>query len=89
MTTKTVAATGARPAFLESGPKRMLIDGKWVRGRVGQDVRDAATRRPARLLATVAEGDAEDIDRAVAAARRAFDGPVEQVRSRTSGSSCC
>ena len=32
------------------------------------------------LLATVAEGDAEDINRAVAAARRAFDGPWSKVR---------
>ncbi len=32
------------------------------------------------LLATVAEGEAEDINRAVAAARRAFEGPWSKVK---------
>ena len=32
------------------------------------------------MLATVAEGDAEDINRAVAAARRAFEGPWSKVK---------
>ncbi|MDQ0390265.1 aldehyde dehydrogenase family protein [Labrys monachus] len=54
--------------------KKLIIDGKHVdavEGRVFE------TRNPAtgELLATVAEGDARDIDLAVAAARRAFDGP--------------
>ena len=34
----------------------------------------------AELLATVAEGDAEDINRAVAAARRAFEGSWSKVK---------
>ena len=57
------------------------VDGRGV----GQDVRDA---QPAtgETLARVAEGDAEDIDRAVKAARRAFeDGPwsrMTAVRAR-------
>ena len=40
------------------------------------------THNPAtgELLATVAEGDAEDINRAVAAARRAFEGPWSKVK---------
>src|SRR5207245_110376 len=40
------------------------------------------THNPAtgELLATVAEGDKEDIDRAVAAARRAFEGPWSKVK---------
>jgi aldehyde dehydrogenase (NAD+) len=52
----------------------MLIDGQWVDAAAG---RRFESRNPAtgELLATVAEGEAEDINRAVAAARRAFDGP--------------
>ena len=32
------------------------------------------------MLASVAEGDSEDIDRAVAAARRAFEGPWSKAK---------
>ena len=74
MTTKTVAATGARPAFLESAPKRMLIDGKWVQAASGKTF-DSVNPATGEVLAQVAEGDAADVDLAVAAARRAFDGP--------------
>ena len=47
----------------------MLIDGKWVEAASGKhfEGRNPATGE---LLATVAEGDAEDIDRSVAAATR-------------------
>src|ERR1700722_18073029 len=53
--------------------KRMLINGEWVRAASGKTFE---SRNPATgdLLALVAEGDKEDIDRAVAAARRAFEG---------------
>ncbi|MCS0495737.1 aldehyde dehydrogenase family protein [Ancylobacter sp. MQZ15Z-1] len=55
-------------------PKQLLIDGKFVPALSG---RTFETRNPAtgELLANVAEGDAADIDLAVAAARRAFTGP--------------
>ncbi len=54
--------------------KRLIIDGKHVDACDG---RTFETRNPAtgKLLATVSEGDARDIDLAVAAARRAFEGP--------------
>src|SRR5271170_4275975 len=63
----------ARHAFADGSFKQMLIDGKWVDAASGKHFE---SRNPAtgELLATVAEGDAEDIDRAVAAARRAFEG---------------
>jgi aldehyde dehydrogenase (NAD+) len=63
-----------RHAFADGSFKRMLIDGQWVESASGKrfDSRNPATGE---LLATVAEGDKEDIDRAVAAARRAFEGP--------------
>lgn len=57
-----------------SKPRPMLIDGKWVEAKSGKyfEVQDPATEMK---LASVAEGDAADIDAAVKAARRALDGP--------------
>jgi aldehyde dehydrogenase (NAD+) len=65
--------------FLDGKTKRMLIGGKWLEAASGQTFE---TRNPAtgELLANVAEGDAEDIDRAVAAAREAFNGPWSKVK---------
>ncbi|WP_371420693.1 aldehyde dehydrogenase family protein [Tardiphaga sp.] len=59
--------------------KQMLIDGKWVDAKSGKKFE---THNPAtgELLATVAEGDAGDIDLAVAAARRAFEGPWSKAK---------
>src|SRR5437763_11197841 len=59
--------------FVSAPVRRMLIDGKWVEAASGKTFE---TPNPAtgEVLARVAEGDAEDIDRAVRAARRAFDG---------------
>ncbi|MGH7062772.1 MAG: aldehyde dehydrogenase family protein, partial [Stellaceae bacterium] len=54
--------------------KRMLIGGEWVRAASGKTF-DSHNPATGELLAKVAEGDKEDIDRAVAAARRAFEGP--------------
>src|SRR6202012_4450788 len=66
--------TAAKPAYLDGKVKLMLIDGRWVPAAAGKTLE---TRNPAtgELLANVAEGDKEDIDRAVAAARKAFTGP--------------
>src|SRR6478735_4661810 len=53
-------------------PHKLLIDGEWVEAASGQTF---ATINPAtaETLAEVAHGQAEDIERAVRAARRAFD----------------
>jgi aldehyde dehydrogenase (NAD+) len=66
--------TSVSHPFANGSDKRMLIDGDWVEAASGKrfESRNPATGE---LLATVAEGDREDIDRAVAAARKAFDGP--------------
>jgi acyl-CoA reductase-like NAD-dependent aldehyde dehydrogenase len=58
--------------FVTARQRRMLIDGKWVEAASGKtfDTLDPATGK---VLARVAEGDAEDIDRAARAARKAFD----------------
>lgn len=55
-----------------SGSRKMLIDGQWVAAASGKTfpVYNPATGE---VLANVAEGDKEDIDRAVKAARRAFE----------------
>src|SRR5258706_1342793 len=59
-------------SFLRSQPKKLFIGGRWVESASGKtfDTLDPATGE---VLAKVAEADAEDVDRAVAAARRSFD----------------
>ena len=66
-----------RHPFANGSYKQMLIDGKWVDAASGKRFE---THNPAtgELLATVAEGDKEDIDRAVAAARRCLRRALEQ-----------
>ncbi len=55
-----------------SRPRKMFIDGKWVEAASGKTF---PTYNPAtgEVLAQIAEGDREDIDRAVKAARKAFE----------------
>jgi phenylacetaldehyde dehydrogenase len=76
-------ASGIDPAvqqFIGSNrPRRMLIDGKWVEAASGKTFTtyDPATEEP---LAEVAAGDKEDVERAVRAARRAFEaGPWRRM----------
>ncbi len=54
-------------------PRKMFVNGKWVEAASGKTfpVYNPATGE---VMAKVAEGDREDIDRAVKAARKAFDG---------------
>ena len=67
----TQAIPMTRHPYADGSYKKMLIDGQWVDAASGKRFE---TLNPAtgEVLATVAEGDAEDINRAVAAARRAF-----------------
>src|SRR6476646_2260480 len=69
----------SRHPYADGSYKKMLIDGKWVDAASGKHFE---SRNPAtgELLATVAEGDAEDINRAVAAARKAFEGPWRKFK---------
>ena len=55
-----------------ASPRKLLIDGQWVEAASGKrfPVYNPATGT---VLAQVAEADAEDVNRAVRAARRAFD----------------
>jgi aldehyde dehydrogenase (NAD+) len=68
-----------RHAYADGSFKKMLIDGKWVEAASGKHFE---SRNPAtgELLATVAEGDREDINRAVTAARKAFEGPWSKFK---------
>jgi phenylacetaldehyde dehydrogenase len=79
-------ATTAAPVQLERSvtdflnqPRKMLIGGQWVEAASGKtfETYDPATGQ---VLARVAEGDREDIDRAVKAARQAFEyGPWPEM----------
>jgi phenylacetaldehyde dehydrogenase len=65
-----------------AAPRKLFIDGHWTDAASGKTF---ATPNPAtgETLANVAEGDAEDINRAVRAARQAFEegslGPYDAV----------
>jgi phenylacetaldehyde dehydrogenase len=61
-----------------SSPRQLFINGQWVDAASGKTFE---TPNPAtgETLAHVAEGDAADINRAVAAARAAFDGPWSRM----------
>jgi phenylacetaldehyde dehydrogenase len=62
-----------------ASPRQLFINGQWADAASGKTFE---TPNPATgdTLARVAEGDAEDIDRAVKAARRAFDdGPWSRI----------
>jgi acyl-CoA reductase-like NAD-dependent aldehyde dehydrogenase len=58
--------------FLKRPAGRLPIGGKWLPGRSGKtfEVENPANER---VIATVAEGDKEDVDEAVKAARKAFE----------------
>ncbi len=77
----TATATQLNEHVLQflSKPKKMLIDGKWVDATSGKTF---ATLDPSteEALVQVAEGDKQDVDLAVKAARRAFEnGPWRKM----------
>ncbi len=68
-----------------SGPRKLLIGGEWVEAVSGKtfEVYDPASGE---VLARVAEGDKEDIDRAVRAARQSFEsGPWSRMKPSERG----
>ena len=65
--------------FFKSSPRALLINGKSEQAESGKTF-DTLNPATATVLASVAEGDAHDIDRAVRAARRAFEnGPWSRM----------
>jgi aldehyde dehydrogenase (NAD+) len=65
--------------FLQGGPKRLFVGGQWVDAASGRTF-PSFNPSTGEVLAQIAEGDAEDADRAVAAARAAFDGPWRRMK---------
>ena len=86
MSTATIAAQiDQQVAKFLSKPKKMLIDGKWVDAVSGKTFAtlDPSNEEP---LVQVAEGDKQDIDLAVKAARRAFEtGPWRKMTASERG----
>ena len=65
-------------AFI-GAPRQLFIDGQWTAAASGKTF-DTPNPATGETLARIAEGDAEDINRAVRAARRAFeDGPWSRM----------
>ena len=65
-------------------PQQLLIDGRRLpssSGRTFKSINPASEQ----VIATIAEGDGTDVDRAVAAARRAFEGPWRTMRAAERG----
>src|ERR687897_466419 len=77
--------SSAQPAGTNTPRKyQLLIDGKWVDSKSGKTF---ATPNPATGVtrAEAAESDKTDIDKAVAAARRAFEGKWSKLSARDRG----
>jgi aldehyde dehydrogenase (NAD+) len=72
-------ANGTLPDFIVGPPKRLLVGGDWVEAASG---RTFPSINPAtgESIIGIAEGGAEDVERAVAAARRAFEGPWRRFK---------
>lgn len=62
------------PSFLADSAKQHFIDGHWVPS-VGGERLETFNPATGKVLATLARGRQADVDSAVAAARRAFEGP--------------
>ena len=80
MTASPSADAPALP-FLDGRPKQLLISGQWadaVSGRTFPSVNPSTGE----VIAELAEGGEQDADRAVAAARAAFEGPWRRMKPR-------
>lgn len=71
MTDTTLVPTAQ---FLTNPNKQLFIDGKWQPALCGETI-ETFNPSTGQVLATLARGRKEDVDLAVSAARRAFDGP--------------
>ena len=63
------------PPLLSEGTLPLYIGGEWVSATSGETL-DATDPMTQEVLATFEVAGAEDVDRAVAAARRAFEDPA-------------
>jgi aldehyde dehydrogenase (NAD+) len=84
MTTAT-ATIPSRKAPVKVRQTKMLIDGKWVNSTSGRTF-ESINPATGDVIAHVAEGEAADVDKAVKAARKAFDkGPWRKMSARERG----
>ena len=84
-TAVSTAQMHSRVAEFVGKPRKMFIDGKWVEAASGKTF---PSYNPAtgEVMAKIAEGDREDINRAVKAARKAFDsGPWPEMTASQRG----
>jgi aldehyde dehydrogenase (NAD+) len=65
--------------FLDGRPKRLLIGGAWTDAASGKTF-PSINPSTGKVIAEVAAGDTADADRAVAAARSAFEGPWRTMK---------
>jgi aldehyde dehydrogenase (NAD+) len=65
---------GSKSGLLDGRPKQLLINGEWMDSRSGRTF-ESVNPSTGEVIAQLAEGDVDDINRAVAAARTAFEGP--------------
>jgi aldehyde dehydrogenase (NAD+) len=85
MTTATAAGSKSGSAHVKVKQTKMLIDGKWVDSHSGKTF-DTINPATGEVIARVAEGDKADVDKAVKAARKAFDkGPWRKMNARERG----
>src|ERR1700761_8673496 len=78
----TIAAdAGVR---IDDFPTDLLIDGQWVASSDGETI-DNINPATEEVLATVQSASAEDVDRAVRAARHAFEGSWRRVSGQDRG----
>ncbi|MWA03549.1 aldehyde dehydrogenase family protein [Actinomadura sp. LD22] len=78
----TLSPTGPpAPAILDGRPKRLLIGGEWV-DAAGGGTFPSVNPSTGEVIAELAEAGPADADRAVAAARAAFEGPWRRTKPR-------
>ena len=75
----TTTPTDRPIPFLDGPPKELLIGGAWSAADSGRTF-PSVNPSTGEVIAELAEGDATDVDRAIAAARAAFEGPWRTTR---------
>ncbi len=76
--------SSTQPASETPRKYQLLIDGQWVDAESGKTF-DSPNPATGQKLAEVAEGDKADIDKAVEAARRAYEGKWSKMSARDRG----
>jgi acyl-CoA reductase-like NAD-dependent aldehyde dehydrogenase len=78
MATKQLELHQSVVKFLSNAPKKMLINGQFVQSASGKTF-DTLNPATGEVITKVYEADKEDIEKAVKAARAAFEGPWKKV----------